>query len=97
MTQAFNLAQLANKVNSSGQLNAGTGLSGATTPTNGGTGATGTPTNGQIPIGNGTNFTLAALTAGAGVTITNSAGGIIVAATTQIGRASCRERVSSPV
>jgi hypothetical protein len=28
MTQAFNLSQLANKVNSSGQLNASTGLTG---------------------------------------------------------------------
>jgi hypothetical protein len=35
MTQAFNLSQLANKVNSSGQLNASTGLTGdAPTATN---------------------------------------------------------------
>ena len=37
MTQAFNLSQLANKVNSSGQLDATSGLSGATPIANGGT------------------------------------------------------------
>jgi hypothetical protein len=37
MTQAFNLSQLANKVNTSGQLDATTGLSGATPIANGGT------------------------------------------------------------
>jgi hypothetical protein len=36
------------------------------------------PSNGQIPIGNGTNFTPATLTAGAGVTITNAAGSVTV-------------------
>ena len=45
---------------------------------NGGTGITGTPANGQIPIGNGTNYTLATLTAGTNVTITNSAGSITI-------------------
>lgn len=48
---------------------------------NGGTGVTGTPTNGQLLIGNGTGYGLATLTAGANVTITNSAGGITIAAT----------------
>jgi len=37
MTQAFNLSQLANKVNTSGQLDATSGLSGATPIANGGT------------------------------------------------------------
>lgn len=37
MTQAFNLSQLANKVNTSGQLDATTGLTGATPIANGGT------------------------------------------------------------
>lgn len=40
----------------------------------GGTGVTGTPTNGQFLIGNGAGFTLATLTAGPGVTITNGSG-----------------------
>jgi hypothetical protein len=44
----------------------------------GGTGVTGTPTNGQLLIGNGTGFTLASLTAGTNITITPSAGGITI-------------------
>lgn len=46
----------------------------------GGTGLTSTPTNGQLLIGNGTGFTLATLTAGSGMTITNNAGSITLAA-----------------
>lgn len=45
----------------------------------GGTGLTATPTNGQLPIGNGAGYTLATLTAGAGASITNGAGTITVA------------------
>lgn len=56
---------------------------GTVTTANGGTGTVATPTNGQIPIGNGTTaFTLATLTQGSGVTITNGAGTITIAATT---------------
>ena len=39
MTQAFNLSQLANNLNSSGQLDATDGLVNAVPVTNGGTGA----------------------------------------------------------
>lgn len=46
----------------------------------GGLGITSTPTNGQIPIGNGTNYVAAAITAGTGVTVTNGSGSITVAA-----------------
>lgn len=46
----------------------------------GGTGVTGTPTNGQLLIGNGAGFTLATLTAGNGMTITNNAGSISLSA-----------------
>jgi hypothetical protein len=46
----------------------------------GGTGVTSAPTNGQLLIGNGTGFTLATLTAGSGVTITNNAGSISLSA-----------------
>ena len=46
----------------------------------GGTGLTATPTNGQILIGNGTGFSLANLTQGTGITITNSSGSISIAA-----------------
>lgn len=48
---------------------------------NGGTGTTATPTNGQLLIGNGTGYALSTLTAGSGVSITNSAGSITLSAT----------------
>ena len=51
-------------------------LSGTLNASNGGTGVTATPTNGQLLIGNGTGFTLATLTAGTGISVTNSAGAI---------------------
>lgn len=38
------------------------------------------PTNGQIPIGNGTDYTPSTLIAGSGITITNGAGSITLAA-----------------
>jgi len=47
----------------------------------GGTGLTTTPTNGQLLIGNGTGYTLATLTAGTGITVTNGSGTITLAAT----------------
>lgn len=46
--------------------------------TRGGTGLTGTPSAGQLLIGTGSGFSLATLTAGTNVTITNSAGGITI-------------------
>jgi hypothetical protein len=49
--------------------------------TKGGTGLTSTPTNGQIPIGNGTGYTLAQITAGSNITITNTPGSISIAST----------------
>jgi hypothetical protein len=52
---------------------------------NGGTSVTTTPTNGQLLIGNGTNYTVATLTAGSNITITNSAGGITIASTSSSG------------
>ena len=48
---------------------------------NGGTGITSTPANGQLLIGNGSGYSLSTLTAGSNVTITNTAGGITIAAT----------------
>ena len=39
------------------------------------------PANGQIPIGNGTGFTLATLTAGSNISITNAAGSVAITAT----------------
>lgn len=58
-----------------------TSLSGLTTPLSRAQGGTGTgtaPTNGQLLIGNGTGYTLANLTAGSGISISNSAGGITI-------------------
>jgi hypothetical protein len=46
----------------------------------GGLGITTTPANGQIPIGNGTNYVASTLTEGNGITITNGAGSITIAA-----------------
>ena len=45
---------------------------------NGGTGLTTTPGNGVLDIGNGSGFTRTTLTAGSGITITNSAGSITI-------------------
>jgi hypothetical protein len=45
---------------------------------NGGTGLTSVPSNGQILIGNASGYTLATLTAGTGVSITNGAGSITI-------------------
>jgi hypothetical protein len=57
------------------------GVTGTLPIANGGTGATGTPANGQLLIGNGTGYSVANLTAGSNITITNSAGGISIAST----------------
>ena len=48
---------------------------------NGGTGLTANPANGQIAIGNGTNYSLATLTAGSGISITNGSGSVNIAST----------------
>ncbi len=48
---------------------------------NGGTGLSAAPANGQIPIGNATNFTLATLSSGTGINVVNSAGAITINAT----------------
>jgi hypothetical protein len=51
------------------------------TVASGGTGLTTSPANGQLLIGNGASFVLSTLTAGSGVSITNSAGSITLSAT----------------
>jgi Chaperone of endosialidase len=53
-------------------------LSGTLGVANGGTGATATPTNGQLLIGNGTNYSVSSLTAGSGISITNGSGSISI-------------------
>ncbi len=44
----------------------------------GGIGITTTPSNGFLPIGNGTNYTAAAITPGAGINVTNGSGSITI-------------------
>lgn len=78
MTQAFNLSQLANRVNTSGQLNVATGATGTLPIANGGTG---TPTPSLV---GGTNITISGswpnqtvTAAGGGVTSLNGQTGAI--------------------
>lgn len=59
------------------QVNLTNGVTGNLSVSSGGTGLGTTPTNGQLLIGNGTNYTLAGLTGTANrVTVTNGAGSI---------------------
>lgn len=55
------------------------GVTGTLPVANGGTGITSTPTNGQVPIGDGTKYVASTLTAGTGISITNAAGAITIA------------------
>lgn len=48
---------------------------------NGGLGVTTVPSNGQIPIGNGTGYTVANITSGAGITVIGGSGTLQIAAT----------------
>jgi hypothetical protein len=54
MTQAFNLSQFANNVNSSGLASLTTSVTGTLPVANGGTGGTATPTSNGVAYGNGT-------------------------------------------
>jgi hypothetical protein len=65
---------------SSGGATPNLSLTGTVGVANGGTGLSATPANGQIPLGNGSGYTLGTLTAGAGITITNASGAVTVAA-----------------
>jgi len=58
----------------------GTEISGTLPIGNGGTGTATVPANGQLLIGNGAGYTVATLTAGPGVGVTNAAGSITLAA-----------------
>ena len=57
-----------------------TGVTGTLPTGNGGTGLVATPTNGQILVGNGAGYTLSNLVGGTGLSITNAAGTITIAA-----------------
>ncbi len=56
-------------------------LTNAVVVADGGTGLTSTPTNGQLLIGDGTGYTLATITAGTGISVTNGSGSITINAT----------------
>jgi hypothetical protein len=68
-----------------GTLAAGTWNGTAIGVAYGGTGLTATPSNGQLAIGNGSGYSLATLTAGTNVSISNTAGGITISATPAAG------------
>jgi len=78
MTQAFNLSQLANKVNTSGQLDASTGLYNQTPVANGGTGKS-TVTTGALLLGAGTSAMTELTGTTAGTTVVSSPTGWVSA------------------
>ena len=71
MTQAFNLSQLANNVNTTGQLNAAAGLYNQLPVANGGTGAA-TLTANAVLIGNGTSAVTAVAASTTGNVLTSN-------------------------
>jgi hypothetical protein len=69
------------QVNSSGVITSGTWQGGVIGAAYGGTGVNGVAAaNGSLLIGNGSGYTLATLTQGSGITVTNGAGSITIAA-----------------
>jgi hypothetical protein len=76
MTQAFNLSQFANKVNTSGQASLTTAVTGTLPVANGGTGITSAGSNGNVLTSNGTAWVSSAPPAG-GVTSLNGQTGAI--------------------
>jgi hypothetical protein len=77
MTQAFNLSQFANKVNSSGQADLTTAVSGTLPVANGGTGVTSAGASGNVLTSNGSAW-VSSTPAGGGVTSLNGSTGAIV-------------------
>lgn len=70
----------ANKIVTTNGSNALAPLSSAIGVSDGGTGVNSTPSNGNLLIGNGTGYTVAELTAGGGIAVTNGTGSIRVSA-----------------
>lgn len=70
----------ANKVVTTNGSNALAALSSAIAVSDGGTGLSSAPSNGQLLIGNGSGYTLGTLTAGAGIQISNGSGSIALSA-----------------
>jgi hypothetical protein len=71
MTQAFNLSQFANKVNTSGQADLTTAVTGTLPVANGGTGAT-TLTSGDVLIGAGTGAVTSVAAGASGNVLTSN-------------------------
>lgn len=69
----------------SGVVAAGTWNGSTITTGYGGTGVTSTPSNGQLLIGNGSGYSLATLTAGSNISISNGAGSITISASGSTG------------
>ncbi len=79
--QLVSIADLGRAIAATGTVQApGSSIPVPVTYAFGGTGLTAAPANGQLPIGNGSGYTLGTLTAGQGISITNAAGAITVAA-----------------
>jgi hypothetical protein len=64
MTQAFNLSQLGNNINSSGQVSLTAGITGTLPIANGGTALTSAGTSGYVMTSNGSAFTMVAPSGG---------------------------------
>ena len=73
--------QITTAVNTPIAIDASAVTSGSLAVARGGTGLSAAPANGQLAIGNGTGYSLATLTAGSGISITNGAGSISIATT----------------
>ena len=73
--------QITSASNTSIAIDAAAVTSGSLAVAHGGTGLSAAPANGQLAIGNGTGYSLATLTAGSGIVITNGAGSISIATT----------------
>lgn len=76
---ATNTVLLSGTAPSWGKVGLTTHVSGTLGIANGGTNTTTAPTNGQLLIGNGGNYSVANLSSGTGITITNGAGTIQIA------------------
>jgi hypothetical protein len=81
MTFAFNLASLANNVNSSGQLSLTTGVTGILPQANGGTGASSLASVAVTSLTAGTGISLSASVGAVTITNTGGLGGANVAST----------------
>lgn len=92
MTQAFNLAQLANRVNTSGQVDASTALTNAVPVANGGTGLA-TLTANNVLLGNGISAVQAVAPGTAGNVLTSN--GTTWASTTPPGVSSFNTRTGA--